>query len=206
VRNRITTLVCAAIVAVTSQASLHFDFAGGPPSVRGLARGTKIAWMGMLRERAGGRSRMTVLRGVEPVTPDGHLTVGRTDRDFSRSIWLVAELDGPAVLQGGAPGYPAARDSIAVRAVNGEAVITVHSPSIHLTCVRRKGGGVWMFAASDGSSVDADGLQDGTIVIRLDALVPYRGNPNPPATLLAGDLLLLLDPKGNRATAREVSE
>lgn len=93
-------------VVVAHAAAPGLEFGAGPPKIHGLAPGTKVAWMTMVRERVRGRSHMTVLRGVEPVTPNGDLAVDRPDRDFSRSIWLLSELDSNTVVQAGAPQYP----------------------------------------------------------------------------------------------------
>ncbi|HEX2062133.1 MAG TPA: hypothetical protein VHK90_15445, partial [Thermoanaerobaculia bacterium] len=126
---RIVFAVMGVLFVIAAQAAAPgLDFGAGPPTIRGFSPGTKIAWMAMVRERVNDRSHMTVLRGVEPVTANGTLTVDRADRDFSRSIWLVAEVDGTGVLSAGAPLYPPSPEAVEVRAVKGESTISVRSP------------------------------------------------------------------------------
>ena len=61
-----------------------------------------------------------------------------------------------------------------------------------------------MFAAADGSESDADGKADGWITVRLTSMRPLEGNPHPPATTAAGDLILLVEPGEMRSAAIEV--
>ncbi|HYH10316.1 MAG TPA: hypothetical protein VEK11_24925 [Thermoanaerobaculia bacterium] len=205
------TRTLAVFVSLLSATGLYaegprMEFGAGPPKIRGIAVGTRIAWIAMLRERIAGQSHMTILRGVEPVTPNGDLALDRADRDFSRSLWLIAELTGPAVVRDSAPQYAPTAASIFVRAVKDEETITVHATSVHIAWIRRTGEAVWNIAATDGSELDADTIQNGVITIPLSIASAFRGNARPPQFLAPGDLLLLIDPDENRTSVIEVAE
>ena len=156
-RLRYPIVLLLGLCVVRAAASPAVELHSGPPKVQGFPVGTKIVWMSMVCERVQNESHMTVLRGVQTVDASGKLEVDRADRDYSRSLWLLADLDGGWAVHGATAQYPPSREVLAVQTQKGADRLIVHAQSIHLTW--SSGHGIWLFAGADGGGQDADGLQ-----------------------------------------------
>jgi hypothetical protein len=201
---RITRFLFLFISALSVAADPTFDLTSRPPRIEGFAVGTKVVWMAMVRERVDDQSQMTILRGHQTIDASGKLEVDRLDRDFTRSLWILAEVGGTTAVRGSAPGYDPLNAEIVVRAEKGADRLTIQSQSVHLTWIA--GDGSWTFGGADGGAQDEDGVQNGVIVLRLTSMRPVKGKSAPPASLSAGDRFLLIDPDENRMTVVAVRE
>ena len=161
------------ILALILTAASTFSAYADPPSlefrstgiqVNGMRPGTRVVWLAMLRDRIRERPRVTMQRGLEPVTPNGELTV-ESGLDASQSMWIVAAVDQDVVLRQSAPGYPVSPTPIEAQVSPGTNTLRIRSGTISLTYVRRHGAGVWVFAAADGSELDSDHAPDGWISV-----------------------------------------
>lgn len=201
---RILVLLLFFTCRISATADPAFDLTSKPPRVNGFPVGTKIVWMAMVRERGEDQSHMTILRGQQTIDASGKLEVDRIDRDFTRSLWLLASVDGSAFVRGAASGYEPTEEPLPVVAEKGKDRLTIRAQSIHLTWLAGKD--VWIFAGADGGARDEDGQQNGIIVVRLASMAPLRGKSAPPASLSAGDRFLLIDPEENRIAVTAVTE
>lgn len=187
--------------------------AADPPSLRfdsnevvlnGAAPGNKISWVGMVREFSGPTPQIRIVRGLEPAKGKGELSLGK-GFDPSCSVWAVGGVDEPMTVVRGGELCGVSPEPIKVRVMAGDDRFTVYSSIIFGHYIARKNS-AWRFALRDGSDLDADGTVNGEIVITLSAMGKLKGSPHPPASIRAGDTLLLLDSESMRVAAVEVRQ
>lgn len=167
--------------------------------------GTKVAWISLTRTRVAEHTSLRIDRGVEVATPSKKAVIARPDADKSRALWVVAAIDDDIAGVVTSPRYSGSQIPIAVTSAPGSDTISITSPEIELMYVRPNGG-AWFIRASDGGLGDADGRQDTLISVPLQSLERVQGNPHPPDSLHAGDMILMLDPRGNRTAVIKVGE
>lgn len=171
--------------------------------VSGLRAGTRVAWLGMIREPRQNHSRTRIVRGFQPVTPQGSFAVDAANADRTRGLWAIADVGTGASVHARSPGAAASRRSIRAAASAGSPAVSIESGAIELLYVRPPAR-AWSFAVADGGGLDADGVQNGTIVVALSSLKPLHGNGERPSAVERGDVLLFLDPRQLRTATLEV--
>ena len=208
----IQRVLLAVLCGTIALHSLHAAGKGTPPSVAfgrsgvtvaGLKPGTRLAWLGMIREPRKHRSATRIVRGFAPATPGSSFSIDYENADTSRSLWVVADVDNGSAVQAKPAASIVSQHAIPIQAVAGKSAITVGSSAVEVLYVRPHGG-AWTFSVADGGGRDGDRLQNGTIVVPLASLTALKGNPHPPSTVESGDLVLVLDPDLMRSAAVEV--
>lgn len=178
-------------------------FSRGGVIVSGLRAGTRVAWLGMIREPRQNHSRTRIVRGFEPVTPQGSFAIDAANADQARGLWAIADVGTGASVHARSPRAVASRRAIRAAASAGSPTVSIESGAIELLYVRPPAR-AWSFAVADGGGLDADGVQNGTIVVALSSLKPLHGNGDTPAAVERGDVLLFLDPRQLRTATLEI--
>ena len=178
-------------------------FSRGSVTVSGLRAGTRVAWLGMIREPRQNHSRTRIVRGFQPVTPQGAFSIDAADADRTRGLWAIADVGTGASVHARSPRAVASRRGIRVAAPAGSATIAVESGAIEVLYVRPPAR-AWSFAVADGGGRDADGVQNGTIVVALPSMKPLHGQSGGPSVTERGDVILVLDPRQLRTGTVEV--
>jgi hypothetical protein len=159
--------------------------------------------MAMVREPNGYHTRVRILSGYGPATPHSSFEVVLPDADTLRSVWAVADVDGSSNVRANSPLMVTSPHTILARAVIGTDRVVIESGAIEVLYVRPHLG-AWRYAVADGGGRDLDGVANGTIVMPLLELKPFKGNPHAPERIEEGDFLLLIDPRGTRTATIEV--
>jgi hypothetical protein len=181
----------------------HAAFTGEGVTVSGLRAGTRVAWLGMIREPRGTHSRTRIVRGFEPVTPKGSFAIIFANADQSRGIWAIADVGTGASIHARSPRAVVSARPIPIAASVGGSTVVIEGEAIELLYVRPPAK-AWTFAVSDGGGLDADGTQNGTIVVALTSLKALHGGKDAPSSVERGDVLLLLDPRVPRTATVEI--
>lgn len=187
----VITAVIAAFAAFADPPTVTFTENG--VAIGGVAPGTKIAWLGMIRERAGAHARVRFERGFGPATPAGKLEIAEAGADRAHAIWVVADVGSGSARRSAAPGFVHSSAGIVIDATPGGVSVAIESAMVELVYVRPKRG-AWSFGTGDGSTLDADGESNGVVVMPLSALNRFQGNPHPPEQVEEGDVILVIDP------------
>jgi hypothetical protein len=169
---------------------LAFDSSG--VTISAVSPGDTVAWMGMIRERSGAHMNVRFVRGADTVDLSGQLTLIEAGADEAQAIYTVANVANGAASVVNAPGFVRTVDSINVTATAGQSSISIEAPYMELMYVR-PGVGSWTFGTGDGSDLDADGEENGSIVVPLAQLID-SGAGLPPETVDAGDVIMVIDP------------
>jgi hypothetical protein len=164
--------------------------------------GTPIAWVALIREQVEHIHRIRVLRGYGPAA-QAQMKIAHDGADSARGIWVVADVGTGAAVAALSPTMKASARPIAVHAIAGETTVSFDSAAVEVLYVRPRHG-AWTFKVADGGGRDSDGVQNGAIVMPVASLVPLKGNPHPPEIVFAGDVLLIIDPRGLRTAVLEV--
>jgi hypothetical protein len=180
------------------------EFGPNGVTVGEVRPGTRVAWMAMLRDRRGYQTRVRIRRGFGPATPNSAFAIAQEAADTTRGMWVVADVDAGTSVHAASPVMTTSGRPIRVRAGAGAAVVEIDSFAVEVLYVRPRGG-AWTYSVLDGGGRDADQRQNGTIVMPLEALAPLKGNPHAPAATAAGDLILIIDPRGVRSASVEVT-
>ena len=196
------TLLAGAAVAA-GRALPQVAFSRGGVTISGLSPGTRVAWLGMIREPRENHTRTRIVRGFQPVTPQGSFAIDAEHADESRGLWAVVDVGTGASVHARSPRAVASKRSIVVAAPAGSATIGIESGAIELLYVRPPSR-AWRFAVADGGGLDADGEQNGTIVVALPSMKPLHGQAGGPSGTERGDVLLLLDPRQLRTDTVEI--
>lgn len=199
----LTSVMALLLIAVTAGAaepSLQFD----PSEVMlsGAVPGSRISWVGIVREFDGSVPRLRIVRGLEPAESMGQLTLA-SGLDTSCSVWAVGGVDQSLTLIHAGDRCAISEDPIAVTAIAGADRIIIESSIVFGNYLGLENS-AWRFSVRDGSELDADGKINDQIVILLSTLQSLKNSPAPPETIGVGDTLLLLDSDQMRATAVEV--
>jgi hypothetical protein len=197
----VLALLCVGVgLPLSGQANtVQVVYGSDEVTVQGVAAGTRLFWIGVIRDQYGDQSRVRFVRGSAPATPKLSLVSGMPTR---RSRWLIVSPGNSLTVTSSAPTYGTSSDLVVTRAVAGDDRISIISARIHGTYVR--GQQAWAFGAADGTEIDLDHEVNGTIVLALSTLTRYRGNPHAPDVVRKGDGILLADPSQGRLTFVEV--
>lgn len=198
------------LARLTIFASLLFSLASFParpqttltfeprPTVRGLAAGARIAWIGLGRTSVGSGIEIRRFLGVDQDSDgDGVIPLSFEGDVPLRSVWIAISLDSGAALAatpGEFPNQPADLGlSLLAGRTTGE--VGVDLERVHGLLVRpgaAPAGSAWVFAATDGASGDIGQEADGAVLVAADSLTPLAGSPAINA-LQWGDLAVAID-------------
>src|SRR5688500_12930181 len=173
--------IVLSIIAVTANATPKVTFHSDGVRVDGVAPGSRVAWLAVLKEPVQRHIAVRMLYGVDQVTSGGEMKIGATGYELSRALWVLVDVEtGDAVSMPG-PGYVSSTRRIDAVALPGKTSFSVVSPEAKLLYVRPHGG-VWMASVYDGGEGDADERADGRIEVSLATMERLKGNPHPPET------------------------
>jgi hypothetical protein len=188
--------------------------AGGPPphvtfdaegvSISGVRPGAQVAWMTYERDRPRQTSRVRSFYGIAPATPAGAARVSKQDADKARGVWFFVDTETGAFTHAVPPGSHPEPGEIAMQAAAGERHVSIKAPVARVLYVRA-GRGAWTAMAHDGSPADADGVQNGVVMIALGSMTAMRGNAPPPEQAEAGDVAVAIDARWMRTGKVEVA-
>lgn len=189
-------------IAVTVMAALSafgdpptITFTAGGVTLAAVKPGTKLVWLGMIREPEGSQARVRFVRGLETATPAGKIEIGEAAANQAQAIWVVADVSSGDARRSAAPNFVHSPSEIVIDARPGATSIDIESAMVELVYVRpRGGGGAWSFGTGDGSLLDGDHENNGTIRLSLSSLKGFQGNPHPPEQVQEGDVILAIDP------------
>lgn len=204
-RNLLLTVLSGlALHALAQQPDIRFG--PGGVTMLNVEPGTQVAWMSLTRTRSENHSVVRIDRGIQVATSARKADVARPGADQSRSLWVMAAIDrddlaGSAI----SPKYSISPDPVPIAAATGSATLVVASPEIELMYVRPRRG-AWFISATDGARGDVDRTPDAAITIALESFEKVQGNPHPPETIAAGDLILVIDPRSNRTAIIRVAQ
>jgi hypothetical protein len=184
---------------------LQLEFGGGGVSVRGAIQGSRLAWMGMIRVPHTFHTEVRILHGFGEAVPENELVVSVEQADTSRGMWAFADVDHGAAAHANSPTMRTSGRAIEIHAVEGGDRVEIKSAAVEILYVRPRIG-AWRFSVADGGGLDADLLPNGTIVMPLASMTALGGNPQVPASIQEGDLILVIDPRGLRSTSMEVAK
>jgi hypothetical protein len=199
-RITLSILLTAAAAAADGP---EITFTGEGVTFGGFAPGRKIAWIAITREKSGSHGSVRLSSGIEPVRPNGAAVVSAHDADKKHAIWAAVEIETGAALRRATSRDSVSSEAIAITADPQSTSMLVGSSRAAILWVRPNAG-AWNISAYDGGAYDADGLVDGTITVDLQSMWRTHGNPHPPATLSAGDVILVIDPAEMRSASMEV--
>lgn len=176
-RPMTVTLLAVFLWALPSwaQPALTFEPA---PTVRGLAAGARVAWVGIGRVSVDSGIEVRRYSGVEQdLDGDGVIALPLEDAVPPRSVWIAVVLESGAALAGTPEGFPNQPADL------GLALSPGRSPSEVGVALERAQGllvrpgaasaaSAWAFAATDGSLGDAGEEGDGAVLLAVDSFVP----------------------------------
>jgi hypothetical protein len=154
--------------------------------------GDRVAWISVELENPVGMSKFTVRKGLDAGNAGRAVAVKSKNANRALAVWLIAQIDGDGIGWVSPPQYQPSAHRVAITAAAGAPSIGVRAAAIELMYVR-PGGGAWTFRADDGSALDGDRVQNGTVVVALQSLEAFRGNAAPPASVQGGDAILVVD-------------
>lgn len=203
-RIAVSTLVLGLVAAVAAAAP-SVEYGPGGVRVVGARPGTRIAWMALVRQNHPYHKENFVVRGIEIATGSGFVDVDKEKKwgETAHALWSAVDVDELASVRASSPDFQHSQRPIAMTAKAGESTITIQCAVAEVMYVRGRSG-VWAGTVGDGSKLDADGTRNGSIVLALASLSPYKGNPHPPDNVTAGDLVLVIDPYEIRSAQYEV--
>jgi len=178
--------------------------ASGGMTLSDVAPGTTIVWLAIVLDRENYAEKVTISRGSGVASSNRNLQVPAPVEGSTNAIWAVSTIDGEAALASTTPGMSASTRPIDVSAGVGQTTFAVVGARPELLYVRN--GKAWVFSGADGGAKDGDGAADGTTTVSLAAMSSFYGDQQPPATIAAGDLILLIDFPTRRSSAIRVTQ
>jgi hypothetical protein len=196
IRKTLLALLALVALAATSNDEPVMEVQSDRVSVRGFVPGERVAWAGLVRTPVGNLDRVRVARGIAIADDNGELEIPETIDVRARATWLLSRLDiTPTQQRSFRIGALAGADDPPIPITVGATSISVEAAAIDLTYILPDGTAFYFFGA-DGSFLDGDHTQNGTIVIPLSALKIF-GNPSSPpplpAATHAGDVIQVFD-------------
>jgi len=176
------------------------SFEGEAVVAQGLSPGGQAVLFGMAREPQGFHTR--VVRRQQLVLADaaGEARLELGQPVPTRSVWFVADLSSGAFRIAAPQGSPA--KEIAFPAGGLEAAAAGRSGRLRSgigfieVLYVRPGRGVWGLTVGDGAQDDDDGVSDRSAAAALNRLIPVASSPPPPTDFAAGDIVVVIDPRG----------
>lgn len=199
----IAAVLVVSLIAFTAGASspqISFDLEG--VLIQGVRPGSKVAWISIGRRHVDHFGELNIRRGISPANA-GSLTVKQQNASSESTLWIVASVEDGAIVRAGAAGYEPSAVPLLIAGAPDQPAFTIVAPAVELILLRPKAG-AWSFSAVDGGAGDADGRENGAIVVRTVSMTAFRGNDDPPATLMPGDVILAVDVQSMRVGTLEV--
>jgi hypothetical protein len=197
-------VLCMAIMAIASAGdalALTLVFGAQSVTVSQVPVGGRVVLFSVSREPAEFHSVMVRRNEILTDTDsDGSVQSNLGTAVAVKSIWVAVDLSGGDFVVGkptDSPFAPVVPDAaVANRAAAGTATWYEPRSLIEVLLVRAgAGGGVYGLTAGEGALGDSDGVSDGVISAALAAMTVLEGASPPPASLLANDVVALVDPK-----------
>lgn len=169
-------------------------------TVGGVTPGGAIALLGVTHQTEDFHARLErVLEIVMDDDVDGAVQVAHDLLALPTSVWIAVDLTSGAVgTIAGAPEFDPT--SIATPQLNlnagGTAGIGIHlgmRGAVEGLWVR-PGAGYWEISAVDGGAGEAEGAPDGDLDLPCTLFTDNLQDPDPPASLVNADVLVLVDP------------
>jgi hypothetical protein len=199
----LTLLTILAAPAIADPAGPQATFGKKGVAITGLTPGAHVAWIGLIAEPRGYHTRLRLTRGFAPAAQSA-IEIPEHDADVSRSLWVIADVGNGKGLPARSPQARFSQRPIQIDARVGASTVAIQSGAIELLYVRPPAQ-AWYLSVSDGADLDADHAQNGVIVVPLSMMTAYRGNPHPPSTAAAGDVILVIDPWRRRTATIQVT-
>ena len=196
-------LVFALTALANDPAAPQATFGRRGITVSGIKPGSKIAWLGFIVDPRGYHARMRLSRGFEPVTGQSSIEIAESGADESRGLWAFVDVSTGKALHARAPGARSSSRPISIELLAGKSSFAVRAGAIELLYVRPPSS-AWFFRVADGGALDGDREQNGVIVVSLQSMEPFKGNPHPPGLTASGDVLLAIDPWHRRTATLEI--
>lgn len=190
--------------AAATTGGLALELEGNTIRVEGLTRGGELVLLGAGVGRDGAAA-MIVSDVQRLQDDDGDGTVMHTSRYVrGHSVWIAVDVQSGASVTATPHGNrPAAMAVPPGVWTSGRAAIDVERSYLSALYVR-PGAGAWRTAVTDGGPTDSDGIMNGVIRLRLDALQRLAGDADRPASLRARDVVVLVDPHTLETIVAEV--
>ncbi|MCU1231253.1 MAG: hypothetical protein JWO97_4137 [Acidobacteria bacterium] len=195
IRKTLLALLALVALAAASNEEPRLEVQSDRVSVKGFVPGERVAWAGLVRTPVGNLDRVRVVRGVGIVGDDGELSIEETIGNRSRATWLLSRLNANGTQRSFRIGAFADADPADIAITVGATTISVEAAAIDLTYILPDGKAFYFFGA-DGSTLDADGDQNGTILINLSSLKIFGSPSSPlpvPTATHPGDIIQVFD-------------
>jgi hypothetical protein len=155
--------------------------------------------MVLVRDRVDHHVRVRVHRGVTRADASGRAEITHAAAGARRALWAFGALDSSDAILAAAPEYVTDGAAIETAAPLGATSLRIVSPEVYVLYVRPPAG-AWYYDATDGSRIDGDGTQNGTVQVPLSSLERLEQGPKPPPERVeSGDYVLIIDPRGVRS-------
>lgn len=166
----------------------------------GLTPGGEAVLFGLAVRAMGYYNRIERHEEVVLVDGTGAARLELAEELAPRAVWAAIDLASGEMTTSASPGFPRQAQPFPTAGLRGQGAVLQrlgHTlESAHVLYARPgEGGGAWGFALDDGGGHDLDGADDGAFELALEQLHPVGGSPpEPPAEMLAGDVLVVVDP------------
>ncbi len=181
--------------AFASPPTLTFD--AGSLTASGLTASGEAAFLGVMRLPRVYYQEVYTVRETGTADAEGSLLLPVEPGVGRRSVWAVVDLATGELAVAAPEDYrlnelPLPAEAIGRDADDKPSRVTLSQKTAEVLLARH-GSGAWGLAVTDGGPEDADGEVDGSITLSVAALAPME-ELAAPEELLAGDVLVVLDP------------
>jgi hypothetical protein len=205
----LTLLVSWAAGPLAAAPPLELTFEPGALVVSGLTPGGEALLFSVAREPRGYFTR--VARRDEVLVADATgaarfelLAEDGAPADLPlKAVWVVVDWTSGGIGASATPGFPAEERGLppgTLRRGPGNLLnrLADRLESAEIVLIRPGGlesRGIWGLSVMDGSVFDQDESDDGAFEAALDDLIPLADGPPPPEEVVAGDVVVLVDPR-----------
>jgi hypothetical protein len=180
-------------------AAPSFGFFASHLTVVGVTPDSPVAVLGVAHEPRGAYQAVATCRSLTPPADrEGTAVLELGQAVAPSSLWAAVDLASGALAVGAPEGaevrqVPLAGDAL-VATTDGAVEAIRHPHRLVELLLVRPGVGAWGLRAGDGGTEDFDGAVDDAVTLLLERLEGVGDGPAFPGELLAGDVLVLLDP------------
>ena len=195
---RMAALALTTCLLANASAALEIRLGTAASVVSGLEPSTQVTWLWVDRRLDDYAAIIT--HGTE-ITPDSDGD-GKVELEVPAgisplSVWVAVDLATGTVATASPEGFKPPP----ITAPDAPELLAPAPADTHLQAlagivralVVRPGSGAWQTLAGDGTALDIDLEQDGTITLDLAQLEPIADSPAPPETFAAGDVVVFID-------------
>jgi len=205
----LTLLVSWSAGPLAAATPLELTFEPGALVVSGLTPGGEALLFSIAREPRGYFTRVARRNEVLLADATGAARfellseAGEPAELPLKAVWVAVDWTTGGIAASATPGFPAEERGLpagGLRRGSGNRVnrLVDRLESAELVLVRPgvpESRGIWGLSIMDGSVFDQDGSDDGALEAALDALIPLAESPPPPEEVVAGDVVILVDPQ-----------